>query len=467
MRLVPPCIALSFFGALSAFAAPARAEGSYELPSYGIGFGATEFEYVLPFNLHVDDGVHLAPCLVTNDKKLAGYRAGQLDQSIQKKYSYDWTEAALDASLRVSARLFGVNVASAKVSTRFLSANVNTKLSFASVTQYDLRAGTLLLTEPKLASDVQPLADDASRLYRRARGTDPNGPAYKAFKRKALEFYLRCGDRFISQVVLGSRFLGAIRVHFKDTRLLLDFRVNAEAKILGKKKSWGDHKYYDTHLADSIIEVDIHQEGGDQTKVGALRRYLGGDAPTSSGSRRSRCFIEPFDFAEPDDFKNKVDRQLERCFVAWDAVNDYLRSAYYEQISRPDLGGLAALEDFKTGYAAAGLIDFPIELEAGVRRNLETLNRILGRLARLELLSMTASQSRERTAFSQLSAAWQASSQRYAALATTLHTLTQGLENAARRCIGQIKNGQAGDCALPSTAELADFKDLLFTTELD
>jgi hypothetical protein len=366
----------------------------------GIGYGLTEYDFVTANIFAQITGKPYSTCIMVDDGILdfSGYRAARIDQSIDKKYSYDWTEAAMTAALRLEAKVAGFEVASASVETRYRAANVNTKISYGTSTDFIAELGTRFLKEFKFrtgeGATVAKKLNELSTKMRTA-GDSERSNLQKQYELASLAFYLLCGDRFVFQSSLGARFSSAVRVHFKDNRALLDFFVKAKAKVMKLEKTQTEYEHYDRHLTDSVVEVDIFQAGGDESEYNNLLKSLGGKDPNSRGSYRSRCFIEAFNFTNEVEFQQNVSRQLELCYSSWALVNAYLKNDFYRQVGVRDTKGQLdgkklnslAVETFHSAtYESVGLLDSPLAIPISVKKNLDILNRILREYNKLKLL---------------------------------------------------------------------------------
>ncbi|MCX6130604.1 MAG: hypothetical protein NTX25_16280, partial [Proteobacteria bacterium] len=356
-----------------------------------------------------------------------------------KSSGSDWLEANLIAEAKIEARVLGVSVASAKVSTKYRAANINTKLSYSFNTDFVIEKRTLYITDFRPAADVKNLVDDINQLSLAQRQT-PSAGIKGELTRKQLEFFLRCGDRFVSQVALGSQFSTAVRIHFRENRQLLDFMVNAEAKIGGIKKKQNETESYDRSMTDSVVETAFLQLGGKQENFTTLQKSLGGEEPTSVGSKRVRCFIDAFDFEESEDFKSKVTKQLERCYTTWGIVNQYLAGSYFNQMHTATNEELVSLKQHYLSYAAAGILNEEIVLPADVKKILATLNEMLRILAKLDLLTDNTELSDVRTQLAiQANEKWRSVNELYKKSLVTLKADEALIKEQIKQCVATCK----------------------------
>lgn len=241
--------------------------------------------------------------------------------------------------------------------------------------------------------------------------------------------------------------------------------VNAEAKIGGIKKKQNETESYDRSMTDSVVETAFLQLGGKQENFTTLQKSLGGEEPTSVGSKRVRCFIDAFDFEESEDFKSKVTKQLERCYTTWGIVNQYLAGSYFNQMHTATNEELVSLKQHYLSYAAAGILNEEIVLPADVKKILATLNEMLRILAKLDLLTDNTELSDVRTQLAiQANEKWRSVNELYKKSLVTLKADEALIKEQIKQCVAKLKKGEFSACTLKSI-DFSKYKDLQFILE--
>ncbi len=427
------------------------------LKDYGLGTGSSAFEYIMPLNLKGVDltkDPEITPCVNVTNKQFSNSASGFIDQTVQQSYSYDWTEASLEASLNIEAKVLGIQVASAKVYTSFRAANINSKLNFASVTNFESRAVSVGLKDYQWAPNVKSLVDEINALQ--LSGSDP-----KTLERKSIEMFLRCGDRFAAQVNLGSKFSSSFRITFKNTRNLLNFLVKAEAQVAQVKKTQESSKYYDDVLTDSVLEVSLYQKGGNQTEFDNFQATLGEGTPSASGPRRLKCFTDPIIFEDLADFRTIVGRQLERCYKSWALINQYLSNQFYSQISKPNYEFLEPLDQVLLKYDEVGLLDKPLVLPPLLLKRLEQINEALKTYFKIMVLLDSLQHTLNVTELAtEKDQDWKTPAILVLRNKDSLSAIFKSYKDAVNACITSTQTDYTKPCNIPDI-EWTQFKDIL------
>ena len=448
---------------------------SSTLKFFGLGMPSTEYNFIAAtlFDKEKNSENPRTCVTVKNDFiDFGGFRSARIDQTVDKKYAFDWTAAALDFSGQIEAKVAGFSVASASVETRYRAASINTRISFGTTNDLELRSGTAYLKDFQLAQPAQKAANEINDLY--AKLTKASNPSQiNEIERKiellSIGFYLLCGDRFVSQAPIGARFSSSIRVNFNDARSLLDFYVKAKAKVLGVSKESKESESFDRHLSDSIVEVAASQSGGSMPEYASLIKKLGLGEENSQASMGRRCLIEPFDFENEDAFKIIAEDQLSGCYKSSDMINSYIKDSFYSQVNAKngdlDIYSLVPLDHYYISYENANLLSGPLRIPTEVKNVLLKINELLKFYRKLVILRENLLAGKERSEIgSRVNKQWNQVGSETNSLLLTVESLLKKVKTEGEQCVSKVTNGDYTPCTcsslMPSSSKDCDLRKL-------